>query len=340
MNQCKNIARSLADLRLHFYLIGIMTVLTVQFSYGRSGIDFEDQFQEIRLGTFTGQQQDKLLTQADFYSYSRIRDEEYSECLQETWHDFSIGSALQEEPRNTLIKQPVFNYSGQDITSPVMLRYSGVTDFNEMGPTRVKSIPRIRKPEIIGNTSMRTAFLFYGQQINLRFDRLILLSTTASVSEDSISGFWKSFSRSNSNYLVDQLMDYRDLLGLGDWGYFQLVKAASSHILADNLWKSDQLTWALMIRSGFDVRLAFNQNSTTILFPSENTIFSRQYVIIGQKRFYLDREMKSQLLATCPNPYPDADGMIDLKFSRSLKFAGKLLVQKFVVQYKVYKVVS
>ena len=333
MNQYKNIARTLADMWFPFFLIGVMILLAAPFSYGRTDIDSQDPWPEIRLGTFTGQQQDKLFTQADFYNYVRIRDEEYSECLKETWHDYSIGSGLQEEPRNTLLKQPVFNYSSQDITSPAMLHYSGVIGLNEMGVARIKSIPRLRKPEIIGNSSIRTSFLFYGQQINLRFDRLILLSTTASVSEDSISGFWKSFSRSNSNYLVDQLMDYRDLLGLGDWGYFQLVKAASLHILADNLWKSDQLTWALMIRSGFDVRLAFNQNSTTILFPSENTIYSRQYVIIGQKRFYLDREMKSQLLATYPNPYPDTDGMIDLRFARSLNFAGKLLVQKFIVTW-------
>ncbi len=333
MNQCKNIARSSVDVRFYFYLIGIVTLLTAPFSYGITVIDSQDHWREIRVGSFTGQQQDKLFTQADFYNYARIRDEEYSECLKETWHDFSIGSGLQEEPRNTFIKQPVFNYSSQDITSPVILRYSGVIGFNQSGPNRVKLIPRIRKPEIIGNTSIRTSFLFYGQQINLRYDRLILLSTTSSVSEDSISGFWKSFSRSNNNYLVDQLMDYRDLLGLGDWGYFQLVKAFSKHLVADNRWRSDQLTWALMIRSGFDVRLAFNQNSITLLFPSENTIYSRQYVIIGQKRFYLDSEMKSQLLATCPSPFPDTDGMINLRFTRSLNFAGKLMIQKYLVTW-------
>jgi hypothetical protein len=330
---CKMVCR----LSFRLYLIGVITGLVCQFSYGQSGNDFSQLWQESKIGYLKGQHQNDLLSRADFYNYARIRDEEFSECLKESWRDYSILPGILEEPHSTAFLQPVFNYSTLDITSPVKLPFSGVIGSPGAGIVPIRMIPRIRKPESEVFTPIKKTFLFYGQQINLCFDRLLLLCTTASVSEDSVSVFWESFSRTNSNGLVDQLMDYRDLLGLGDWGYFLLVKAVSNHLFADNRWRSDQLAWALMIRSGFDVRLAFNQNSTTLLFPSENTIYSRQFVEIGQKRYYLDREMNSQLLVTCPNPFPDTGGMIDLKFYKSLNFTGKLSVQKFATHWNNQK---
>ncbi len=279
---------------------------------------------------FTEQESGKTGSHLDFYDYARTRDDEFTETLKEIWHDYSISRGLSEEPVRHLVRQPVFNPLSLEISSPVNLPIAGITGISDSGGDQPKPFPRIRKPESDAYSHLQGSFVFYGQQIKIQYDKLLTISTTVSVSEDSVSGFWNLFSRSNSNLLVDQLMDYRDRLGLGDWGYFQLVRAAANHIVKSNRWSSDQLTWGLMIRSGFDVRLAFNQSSTTLLFASENTIFDRQFIMIGQKRFYLDHEMKSPLLATCPNPFPDTFGEIDLRFAKSLNFSGKLTVQKFL----------
>ncbi len=280
------------------------------------------------------QQKEKPVSPSEFYDYARVRDDDFTETIKAVWHDFSISKGVIEEPSLNLIKQPVFNNSDYEVSSsPVNLPFSGVTGISDSNPTQIKAFPRIRKPETDTNSTIGSTFMFFGQKISVRYDRLLAISTTSSVSEDSISGFWKSFSYSNSNLLVDQLMDYRDRLGLCDWGYFQLVKATASHIKKENNWGADQLTWALMIRSGFDVRLAFNQSSTTVLFPSENIIYEKNFVLIGQKRFYLDREMKGTLLAASPNPYPDTNGNIDLRFYKSLNFSGKSIIKKFLVDW-------
>ena len=328
-----NLMKPFVLLIVRFLPSGLIPGLACTFSYGQTAEEFRKLWKDKSFGYISYNQQDKLYSKADFYNYARIRDEEFSEYLKETWHDYSIFAPLSEEPRNIMIKKPVFNYSDLDFTYPVNLPFSGVVGFNDIGTGQISTMPRIRKPEADEFNSVKQIFLFYGQQINLHCDKLLTLSATTTISEDSLSGFWKSFSRANSNHLVDQLMDYRDLLGLGDWGFFQLVKAASSHIFRDNIWKADQLAWALMIRSGFDVRLAFNQNSTTVLFPSENNIYARQFVVIGQKRFYLDRQMTGQLLITCQDPFPDSDGMIDFRFYKSLNFSGKLIIRKFLVQW-------
>jgi hypothetical protein len=330
----KNIARSSEQLVFHLLLTGMIGGFLTLFSYGQSAGELPLRWQEGNIEFLKGHQSEQLQSQTDFYQYSRERDEEFSECLREPWHDYFILPALTGESRSGAISQPVYNYSTFDNTSPVRLPFSEVVGLNDAEIDQIRSVPLIRKPESDLFSAVRGTFLFYGQQINLSYDKLLILSANGEVSENSISGFWNIFSRSSSNHLVDQLIDYRDLLGLGDWGYFQLVKAASNHIFSDSPWRSDQLAWALMIRSGFDVKLAFNQNSTSILFPSHNSIFNRQFVMIGQKRYYLDREMKGELLVTSQHRFPDTEGMIDLRFHKSLNFKGKLSVRRYTVQWK------
>ena len=332
MNVLNRIGKAVTLQRLFSCLIMVLIGQCVQVSSGQSTNELRKLWQNNRLGYLAENQKDKLFTNADFHQYARIRDEEFAEYLKESWHDYSILPGLSDEPRKNATKRPVFNYSDLSDSPSAHLPFSALIGSSHNLMRSGDMTPRIRKPESEEYTSVHATFLFYGQQINIHYDKLLELSKITSISEDSVSGFWIAFARSNSNHLVDQLMGYRDLLGLGDWGYFQLVKATSNHIFKDNQLSADLLSWALMIRSGFDVRLAYNQNSTAVLFPSENTIYSRQFVIIEQRRFYLDREMNSLLLVTYKHPFPDTDKMIDLRFHQSLNFSGKLLARKF--QYK------
>ena len=327
------ILKNFAKITAFYFPVGMILGVTSFPSYLYSQTISQKPWEDFQSGVFTGQLHNKLVSSADFYEYARIRDDEFSETLEEIWHDYSISPGLSEEPGRSHINHPVYGNSNLEMSTPVNLPYTGVAEFPDLRFGQSKSFPRIRKPESDIYNALWGSFLFYGQPITVRYDKLLTLSTTASVSVDSVSGFWRSFSQSNSNRLVDQLMDYRDRMGLGDWGYFQLVKACSNHICKNIQWNSDQLTWALMIRSGFDVRLAFSQRSTTVLFPSETLIFEKQFIMIGTKRFYLDREMKSQILVTSPNPFPDTNGIIDLRFYKSLNFTGKLKSQTFIFEW-------
>ena len=310
---------------VHFFITFLIIGLACVNSSGQTINELRKLWQNDNFAFLSERKKEKLFSNADFSKYAVTRDDEFAEYLKETWNDYSIFAGIENELHDPT-EQPVFDESNLDMNPPVNLPFSNIVSLNDYGKGQ-KMIPRIRKPESDVFNSLNVGFRFYGQQVSLRYDKLLVLSKISTFSEDSISGFWKSFARSNSNQLVDQLMDYRDLLGLGHWGYFQLVKATSTHIFRDNVLNADLLSWALMIRSGYDVRLGFNQDSTALLFLSENTIYSKQYIVIGQKRFYLDREMKSQLLVTCQDRFPDNEGVIDLNFNKSVNFNGKLAVR-------------
>jgi len=315
-----------------FFLIGCVIVLSSFISYGQSISDLRKLWQNGNISFPTENQKEKLFSSADFSNYAFLRDDDFSVYLKETWNDYSILDGIKDDTQHPA-QQPVFDESAMDMNPPVNLPFTNVDGFNDNVKGQIRIIPRIRKPESETFNTHNEVFSFYGQQLTISYDKLIKLSKIYSFSEDSVSLFWKSFARSSSYHLVDQLMDYRDLLGLDDWGYFQLIKATSNSIFTNNALNADLLTWALMIRSGFDVRLAFNQNNTTVLFPCENIIFSKKFVVISGRRFYLDRDMKSQLLVSCQNPFPDNTKMIDLNFYKSLNFEGKLAVQKISFQW-------
>lgn len=315
-----------------FFQFVIFIGFDCQTSNGQSITELRKLWQSNNLTSFENQK-DKLVSSADFYKYAQIRDNEFTEYLMETWNDYPIFAGLSDGYLRQSRQEPIFNNSDFVMNPPENLPYwkQEVSAYNEMN--QCKMIPGIRKPESEAFNPVNGIFRFYDQPINITYDKLLAFSKINAISEDSVSEFWKSFSSSNSNNLVDQLMNYRDLLGLGDWGYFQLVKAASNYILSEKQLNADLLTWALMIRSGYDVRLAFNQSCVTILFPSENIIYSRQFIVIGQKRFYLDREMNSQLLVTCQKPFPENVRTIDLEFYKTLNFNGKLTEQKISYQW-------
>lgn len=315
------------------FIIAFLFLFAGLYSNGQSINDLRKLWQNDNLTFLSENQKSKLFTSADFYKYASRRDEEFGDYLKESWQDYSIEAGLKDEYLNCMVEPPVFYDSDLSMSPPVNLPFSKVVGSKFVGSNYKTLIPRIRKPESYIFTSLSGSFRFYGQPVSISYDKLLVLSKVNSVSEDSISGFWQSFSRANSNHLVDQLMDYRDLLGLGDWGYFQLVKATSNHIFTNNTLNADLLTWALMIRSGFDVRFAFNQSSTTVLFPSEHVIYGRSFIVIGQTRFYLDRNMNSPLLITYKNQFPDNIGRIDLTIFKSLNFSGKLVPRKFSYQW-------
>jgi hypothetical protein len=316
----------------HFFLIGCVLVLSSFILHGQSISDLRKFWQNGNISFPTENQKEKLFSKADFSKYALARDDDFAAYLKETWSDYSILDGTPDEAQHPT-QQPVFDELSMDMNPPTNLPFTNVVDFNNDITSQIRMIPRIRKPEPETFNTLKVVFSFYGQQLTISYDKLIVLSKINSFSEDSIALYWESFARSSSNHLVDQLMDYRDLLGLGDWGYFQLIKATSKSIFSNNVLNADLLTWALMIRSGFDVRLAFNQSITTVLFPCANIIYSKKFVVIAGRRFYLDREMKSQLLVSSQNSFPDNAKMIDLNFYKSLNFSGKLSAENISVQW-------
>jgi len=312
-----------------FFQIGISLLLIIQTSHSQTIEDYNKRWKLEKNQYAADGQEDTHFLEAYFNFHARAQDDEFSEFLSEPWHDYVINAGNEPEKSKTTGTRPVFKMSDLlTFAPPVSLSYSD--RFTQRIPASDKRgvMPRVRKPEPDKFNTRTTSFKFYDNEIILSYDKLLLVPEARTVSEESAAAFWQQFARSNNNHLVDQLMDYRDLLGLGDWGYFCLVKEAATHINPENKWGTDLLSWALTLRSGFQVKLAYNQFGSTILFPCNNMIFSRQYILIDQSRYYLDTALKGSILATYSNNLAGASKVYDLVSYRSLNFKGPQVARR------------
>jgi len=327
------IRKSIPFLQVTFRLfhIGFCLITLIPAAYSQTIEDYHRLWQSEKNEFAADGHEYTHFLEACFHSFSRGNDDQFSEYLSKPWNDYIISAGIEPEYSNFRRSRPVFKLSDLlTVPPPASLSYTEqALGQNSVLNNRLVT-PRIRKPENDNFNKGAIKFRFYGNEINLSFDKLLLNTEVKSVSEESTAAFWQQFCRSNNYHLIDQLMDYRDMLGLNDWGYFRLLKGTANHLFPGNKWATDLFCWALALHSGFDVRLAYNQLGSTILFPCANTIYSRQFILINQKKYYLDTELKSAILATYNNNFSGASQQMDLSFHKSLNFTASQTDRKIL----------
>jgi hypothetical protein len=277
--------------------------------------------------------------QSGFHHFSREQDNTLTEGLEADWEKFTVTSGLPVPKSRKFDPAPQFLFDETSYHNPQFLpcftaekdeEFIGFDNFNP---------PRIRKPEYISSNLQKQSFKYYGNSITINYDRLLSLPVSREADKELVIEFWKKFQVANTNHLIDQLMIYRDKLGLNDWGYFLLVKACSNSIYPTDESGATLLGWALMIRSGFRVKIGYNQLGISILYPTSSEIKGIPFVKINGIAYYIDKPIFSFPITICSREHPGATGIIRLKLSQSINFQGETLIRKiqFLWDKKTYE---
>jgi hypothetical protein len=92
---------------------------------------------------------------------------------------------------------------------------------------------------------------------------------------------------------------------LNDWGFFQLsTKAANVFYETPNERKL--LAWYMLLKSGFKIKVGYNDELVCLLFPTKEKLFSVPYFREGDEMFYVIDENKSLIreIETYDQNYP------------------------------------
>ena len=261
--------------------------------------------------------------QSGFHHFSRLQDDAFSEILEHTWEKFPIiaGTPVPKSRKFDPAPHFVFEESAYH-NSQFLPCYTAVRN-GEVSGLVSANLPRIRKPEYISTNPLKLNFKFYGNTIAVSCDRLLALPVVQPGSREAITDYWKKFMVGNSQHLVDQLMIFRDRLGLNDWGYFSLVKSCAAALYPNEEAGAALLTWGLMIRSGFDVKIGYNQLGVSVLYASASKIFGNPTIKINGTDYYIDKPIAFFPISTYLPGHPGATGSLHLKINRSLNFQGE-----------------
>lgn len=183
--------------------------------------------------------------------------------------------------------------------------------------------------------SYRKGFHFYGieDQLEVRPDLLPQLKT---ISSKSIADFYSGLAK-NKEYWSEQietLQGMRSKYLLNDWGFYQLSSKAAN-VFYDGANERRLLSWYILLRAGFKVKVGYNDDLVYILFPTKEKLYGTPYFKEDGDVFYVMEENRVALedMQTYEGNYPGNIKFISLalseypllqgdKFTKTLTYKG------------------
>lgn len=292
--------------------------------FGQSLQEFKDIWVKESKEFLINNQEPLPYLQSGFHHFSRLQDDEFTDDLGSVWDKFPTLPVSNIPKSKKFEKAPQFDFDETAYHNPRFLPCYISEKVENIRTQNSVMLPRIRKPEYITSNPAKLNFKFYGNSITVTYDRLLSLPVEQPVTKEVVTDYWKKFVVANSNHLVNQLNAFQNRLGLNDWGYFLMVKACANAIYPKDESGENLLVWALLIRSGFNVKIGYNQLGSSILYTATTEIFGVHSVRINGTVYYVDKPIYSfPIFSYFPN-HPGASGSFELNFKQSLNFQGEI----------------
>lgn len=266
----------------------------------------------------------------DFANYVEKVNKEYSDYLRKNWKSFKLLQAQQPDSAPKPKNVPRFNPKIEKISplknpQVITVQVPGISSEKPMmepnipvilpehksdSPDQDISEDSVAAEPVPGLPPTGEGISFYGKQIGVTFDPAMKGAFPAEINNDAIAAFWDRINKTNYAQLIRRLSDLRTSMNLNDWAYFMLVRKTAGFISSDSNY-SRLLTWFLMTKSGYRIRVAYYENEVAVLFPSVNRIYGLHYFMIGNVKFYADGFSHNQIF-TYEKDFPGASKALDL----------------------------
>jgi len=270
----------------------------------------------------------------DYADFIKKHDKEYSDYLKKEWTSFQVfaGQKPPERPKPKTI--PEFKrLPGDSIKRiPIIIK---PLDIPRNIPPLVR-LPVIQKPEPPNFPKESFSFNFCGEKVFLDIDKNLKNTITNKKGKQAITDFWDLASKTNYNSLLNQLMDEKTRLNINDYGYFMLIQemAATVYSLPEQNDYCLLLEWFLMVRSGYDVRMGYNDKEVAILLPSYNMLYSISYLTINNLNYYIISPIERGNIMTYERSYDLANTPVDLNITSPMSFGSKPVKKTLPFTYK------
>jgi len=311
-----------------FLLLTLSLFLAPLFNHGQTIKEFREIWVNESREYLRNNQKPLPYLQSGFHYFSRKQDDAFTEILEGNWENFPVAQGTPVPKSRKYDPAPQFVFEEASYHNPQSLpcitNEMDEVEFSEFSA----NLPRIRKPEYITLNPLKLNYKFYGNSIAVACDRLLALPVNKPANRETIVEFWKMFLAGNNQHLIDQLMTIRKRLGLNEWGYFLLAKSVSEALYPNDETGAVFLTWGLMLHSGYDVRIGYNQLGVSILYRTSNKIFGVPYVKIGGSEYYIDRPISSFPITSLASSHPGSPGAIHLPIRQALNFQGEIETKK------------
>ncbi|MCB2196054.1 MAG: hypothetical protein KQH79_09340 [Bacteroidetes bacterium] len=179
------------------------------------------------------------------------------------------------------------------------------------------------EPQEASSFSQEITVDFFSSQIKLSIDKRMRNLELTAVTPDTFAKYWENFTNIYYQTYIQSVTNYANQTNLNDWGIYKLVESTAKSLFSSsnnqNMWM-----WAMLNQAGYRVKIAYNQNQTTLLLPIIQEVYEKPYFIIkGTKYYTLNTLNNAGKIQTYAGDFGMATKSIDLHIPYSLNFGGQ-----------------
>jgi hypothetical protein len=230
----------------------------------------------------------------EFDQYKDAVDKEFAGFLKQKWKPFSTeaGFIRDETPKPVAIPiakpldiKPVIK---DPISSPAIPKPKVITEV-------IKPVIKVKPPAIIQPpiSGKQLSVLFLGYTLSIA-DTLssVLTGRQSKVTQQTIQSQFSDLAKSDYPSLVKRLLSLKRELNLNDWAYVSLINGYTEQLAAP---KNSQVvaSWFLMLKSGLNARVAFNEKSVFLLVAVKQSLYGIAFFRYGKQKYYSVSQQKN-----------------------------------------------
>lgn len=219
----------------------------------------------------------------NYDDFRRQANEEYAQFMRERWESFQLMKGV-EKP---VIPEPPKPYEFDKDTPipniPAPIPYKPIQTPNPSPVPPIKR-PDLPKPSPIPATP-KFEFTCYGTPCVVSLDKSLKFNLK-DVSETACADAWQRLSSDKSDALLEDCLDLRVKLSLGDWAYYCLLRDLAEEFLGKGTDEATLLQAYLLAQSNYRIRLGKKNGHLVFLMPFDGVIYQRSFIQIGGEKLY------------------------------------------------------
>jgi len=298
----------------------------------------------------------KKQQEADFQNFKSKQDKEFNGMLKQAWEFVNAKPAEKMISGPKIVEQPVATPTKTKPAEKTIIKVDSVVApiVEEQKPKAAPPKPLVKvvveappppapgepKKEVPAKPIIKPLeFTFFGVNISLHTDPDWKSIRLESYNPDGISKFFQKLSNSNYETMLNELYKQRKKYVLNDWAFGRLVQTSVQKAVEANEHEVRMFTWFFLLKSGYNIKLGYNDEQIHLLAPTQQRLFGVSYYTLeDKKRYYLvdfiNPIKENVSLYTYAGSYPKAVAEFDLRFSTrpELMAANTKRLLKFAYQ--------
>ena len=251
-----------------------------------------------------------------FSNYKDERDAAFASYLKKQWSEYDalISKPLYEEAKPSKIN-PAIPKSIKSLGPQTRIVLKTPP---EEPLAQLPIEPKIEKKDIY--------FDFFGTRLGFDVPKSATIAKFYPQNQEGVSGFFNVVASSEYQELVRSIARTKGEMALNDWGAYLLVNALSEKIFS-NPDEAKLLSWFLLNKLGYDVKVGLAKKHVVLMHYSEKIIYSTPSYSFGKRKFYaLSQYAKGSVgrLYTYERSYPNATKALDLQLKKLPNFEKNL----------------